>query len=152
MHIVTPAARVRAHIDRIVGTGVIAASRDKRTIRLCATKREAYEALHICVFHRLGSFSPRCGLSKSEPLSANRAAVEKSLQDSSGWFEPFRMMILGGENNIFAGALYMLPVSRSLGSQKGWALDFVANSEDWDLHGSQSNISRGFSASVDGIR
>jgi 2-polyprenyl-6-methoxyphenol hydroxylase-like FAD-dependent oxidoreductase len=117
MQIVTPAARVRADINRIVGTGAMIASRDKRTIW---AERHSDGSIQAALYLRVPeTWVDDVGINWSEPLSAKTAAVEKYLQDSDGWAEPFRQMILGGEDNVIARPLYMLPLSMSWSSRNG---------------------------------
>jgi 2-polyprenyl-6-methoxyphenol hydroxylase-like FAD-dependent oxidoreductase len=117
MQIVTPAARVRPEIDRLVGTGAMIASRDRR---LMWSQRHSDGSIQAAFYLRsLESWVRDVGIDWSSPGSAKRAIVDKYLQDADGWAEPFRQMILGGEGNIVAKPLYMLPVGMKWQGRKG---------------------------------
>lgn len=117
MQIVTPAARVRPDIDRIVGTGAMIASRDRRTIW---AERHSDGSIQAALYLRVPeTWVHDVGIDWSNPLSAKKVAVDKYLQDSDGWAEPFRQLILAGEDNVIAKPLYMLPPSMSWSGRKG---------------------------------
>ena len=117
MQIATPADRVRSDINKIVGTGAMIASRDKQTIW---AERHSDGSIQAALYLRAAETWVRdVDIDWSNSLSAKKAVVDGYLQQSNGWAEPFRQMILGGEENLIAKPLYMLPVGMSWKSRQG---------------------------------
>jgi 2-polyprenyl-6-methoxyphenol hydroxylase-like FAD-dependent oxidoreductase len=117
MQIVTPAARVRPDIDRLVGAGAMIAEQNKRVIW---SQRQSDGSIQAGFYLRASETWVRdVGIDWSDSVSVKKAIVDKYLQESDGWAEPFRHMILGGEENLSAKPLYMLPVGMNWKSRKG---------------------------------
>jgi 2-polyprenyl-6-methoxyphenol hydroxylase-like FAD-dependent oxidoreductase len=117
MQIVTPAARVRPDLDQLVGTGAMIAGRNKR---LMWTERHSDGSIQAAFYLRAPeNWTREVGIDWSNVSSAKNAIVDKYMQDSDGWAEPFRQMILGGEDNLMAKPLYMLPVGMKWKGRKG---------------------------------
>ncbi len=117
MQIETPAARVRPDIDSIVGTGAMMAARDGRAMW---TARHSGGSIQASFYLRAPqTWMHDVGIDWSSPLSAKNTIVDKYMQESDGWAEPFRQMILGGEDNLMAKPLYMLPVGMNWKGRKG---------------------------------
>lgn len=117
MQIRTPADRVRPDINKLVGTGAMIAGRDKR---LMWSERHSDGGIQAAFYLRAPETWTRdVGIDWSNLVSAKKELVEKYLQDSDGWAEPFRQMILGGMENLIAKPLYMLPVGMSWKGRKG---------------------------------
>ncbi|ERF75928.1 hypothetical protein EPUS_01294 [Endocarpon pusillum Z07020] len=117
MQIATPADRVRSDVNKIVRTGAMIASRDKQTIWAERHYDGSIQAaLYLCAAE---TWVRDVDMDWSHQLSAKKAVVDRYLQQSNGWVEPFRQMILGGEENLIAKPLYMLPVGLSWKSRNG---------------------------------
>lgn len=117
IQIVTPAARIRPDISKIVGTGAMIAGRDGRSMW---TQRQSDGSIQAGFYLRAPeTWIHDVGIDWSNPLSAKTAIVNKFMKESDGWAEPFRQMILGGEDNLLAKPLYMLPIGMSWTSHKG---------------------------------
>ena len=117
MQIVTPAARVHPDVGRLVGSGAMMAERDKRFIW---SARYSDGSIQAGFYLRSPeTWVSDVGIDWSDGASAKKAIVEKYLQDKNGWAEPFRQMILGGEDNISAKPLYMLPIGMKWQSRRG---------------------------------
>lgn len=129
MQITTPPARIRSDVDKLVSTGSMIAGRNRRVIWAA---RQSDGSIQAGFYLRAPeTWIHDVGIDWTDSQSAKRSVTEKYLQQSDGWAEPFRQMILGGEGNLIAKPLYMLPVGIRWQARKGYVNISLTGLSGW---------------------